>query len=279
MRAIISAVLLGVALSLSSAVIAQTSGFPSRPKFQAVGVGTAAPTSSGNLKVSAASPSIVLDASTGAGSNQALIQLQSAGTRKGFLSLGQQANQFCLGTSANDLCIGAASGRVRLTTDDGATSYDIGNAVGSAPSLSTVGAGGSATAFKAAATGRTSSSLVADPDLQFALAANALYALTGAINVGDAGGGGGWRAQNGTGPAGATGELTFAGLNASFNDLSLAGSSTYTIGTSGTRTVAVNGYIKTAGTAGTWSLNWGQSVAAGTTTVGVGSWLKLTRLN
>jgi hypothetical protein len=53
MRGKITAILFGVLLAIAGGVIAQSGGFPSRPRFQSVGVGVAAPAGAGDITATA----------------------------------------------------------------------------------------------------------------------------------------------------------------------------------------------------------------------------------
>jgi len=132
-----------------------TGGFPSRPQFQAVGVGTVAPATAGVLNASsdvqiggtsisggagasnialknaantftaqqtvqvASGASLNLDTS---GAADTLMQLSQTGTAKAYFGVANGVNGICNGNAAGDACIRTQGGAFRLSTDSGSTS-------------------------------------------------------------------------------------------------------------------------------------------------------------
>lgn len=132
---------------------------------------------------------------------------------------------------------------------------------------------------------------VADPDLQFTVAANAVYTMEGFIIVsGDAGSGQGRINLDWSAPTLATGKWTGTLVDGNAtgeptairqfaNDLTAArGSSTYGSAAGSEVGIILRGILETANAAGTYSFDWAQITSdAAATTVKAGSWLALTR--
>jgi hypothetical protein len=146
--------------------------------------------------------------------------------------------------------------------------------------------------YKTADTSRASNTTTApDPDLQIAVAANAVYTMEGFLIVsGDAGSGQGRINLDWSAPAGATGRWTGTlvdgnatgeptALRQFANDLTAArGSSTYGATAGNEVGIILRGVLIMAATAGTYSFDWAQITSDTTATkVMAGSWLALRR--
>ena len=127
----------------------------------------------------------------------------------------------------------------------------------------------------AAATGRTSTTLVVDPDLQLTLEADATYDITADVNYAGTGGMAfGWTIPSGAGGA----------YGASYN-LSGTGSGTYayawtateTAGT-GTNGIKIGGVLWTGSSGGTFGFNWGAGTSGDSVQTGAGGVLRARRI-
>lgn len=142
------------------------------------------------------------------------------------------------------------------------------------------------TVRKASDTGRTSTTVTADPELQFAVEANAVYTVRGAIYV---------RGSNDTtdinidwsGPAGTDG--TWSGFGQTTAATSTDGTvRTHATGITSSRnygttsaadlTIIINTLLIIGSTAGTYSFDWAANAASGTTTVLTDSHLEFHRI-
>lgn len=131
-----------------------------------------------------------------------------------------------------------------------------------------------------------------DPQLQFSVAANAVYALVGWVKYSALDGADislDWSA-----PAGALGEWTGHGqgfattaqttngyqIRTETTDITASRAFSGTTATTGEFSILIMGTLRTAGTAGTYALQWAQNTtdAANPTTVYTDSWLRLERI-
>jgi hypothetical protein len=101
-RAKLFAIACGLAVTL--AAFGATGGFPSRPRFQSVGVGAAAPTTGVKITSAATSRALTLDS---VGTNAGYLTLQNSGTPSGDIGLG-----IVCGASftAGSLCLSGRTG-------------------------------------------------------------------------------------------------------------------------------------------------------------------------
>lgn len=139
---------------------------------------------------------------------------------------------------------------------------------------------------------RNASGPTDDPQLQFSVVANAVYALTGWVKFSALDGADisvDWSA-----PAGALGEWTGHGqgfattaqttngymIRTETTDITASRAFSGTTGTAGEFSILIMGTLRTAATAGTYAMQWAQNTtdAANPTTVYTDSWLRLERI-
>lgn len=149
------------------------------------------------------------------------------------------------------------------------------------------------TVRKLSDTGRTSTTASDDPELQFAVEANATYQVDGILWV---------SATNNTtdvnldwsAPAGADGSWSGVGMSTSATgvDTDFAGNAgqvrfpltgitsarSYGATSAGTVSILINALLITSSTAGTYALSWGAVSASGTVTLVTDSYLTLRRI-
>lgn len=129
----------------------------------------------------------------------------------------------------------------------------------------------------AAATGRTSTTLTIDPDLQLTLAANATYDVTADIIYAAAAGGfnWGWTVPSGAG-GGYCAAFTLGGSGA--GTYAYAWSSSQEAGNGNPVGIKLGGTLWTGSAGGTFGLNWAAFTSGDSVLTGAGSVLRAKRI-
>jgi hypothetical protein len=132
-----------VVLALVPLLIAASGGFPSRPKFSSVGIGTVAPAGTGNLSVagdltvSKSNPTVLIDDTTN--TDAGYVRFSGPVGSPTYIGRASVASGLCGSANVGDLCIRVPSGNnVRFSRDAGATSV----ALPKFAAVSTTSAGG-----------------------------------------------------------------------------------------------------------------------------------------
>jgi hypothetical protein len=281
MRAVRISLLLTLG-ALLPLMMAPTGGFPSRPTFQSVNIGSITTSTNRALAITSASaaPYVVLSDAAAAANGRAVFWQSNGGT----LRLGLINDTFS--TTSDVFNAQRTSG---TTT---ATSILFGNATDN-PTYAFLGTGDLTLngvslrpllASKTADTSRSSTvTLASDPDLQLLVTAGKRYAIDAQLIVRCvAGAGQGYRTTltMASGTAGATSWFADSDADnivASDNPLATNAVGSTCTAASGRR--VVSGYVDVTGS-GTLAIQWAQqSSNANATVMKAGSWMRATQLN